>query len=47
MGQGRCEQSSEVFVKNKKNVGGAGVGSGGGGFGLGGGQGGCEPRIKN
>ena len=44
-GQGRCEQRSEVFVKNKKKmcggvqVGGAGVGSGGGWMG---GQGGCE-----
>ena len=36
-GQGRCEQRSKVFVKNKKKCGG---GSGWGG-GLGG-QGGCE-----
>ena len=29
-GQGRCEQRSEVFVNNKKNVGGSGRGGGGG-----------------
>ena len=49
-GQGRCEQRSEVFVKNKKKMwgggfrseGGAGVGSGG----WMGGQGGCEQIIE-
>ena len=37
-GQGRCEQRSEVFVKNKKKCGGvSGRGGGGGGrVGLGG-----------
>ena len=40
-GQGRGEQRSEVFVKNKKkNVGGFRSGGGGGG------QGGCERRIE-
>ena len=35
-GLGRCEQRSEVFVKNKKkNVGGEGSGRGGGGGGGG------------
>ena len=29
-GQGRCEQRSEVFVKNKKKCGGGGSGRGGG-----------------
>ena len=44
-GQGRCEQRSEVFVKNKKkcgggfrSVGGGGLGQGGGGW-MGGGSG--------
>ena len=32
-GQGRCEQRNEVFVKNKKNVGGSGRGGGRGGRG--------------
>ena len=41
-GQGRCEQRSEVFVKNKKKWGG-GVQVGGGWMG---GQGGCERRIE-
>ena len=36
-GQDRCEQRSEVFVKNKKNVGGFRSGVGGGGVGWGGG----------
>ena len=37
-GQGRCEQRSEVFVKNKKKMwGGGGSGRGGGGGGGGGG----------
>ena len=40
-GQGRCEQRSEVFVKNKKKCGGGGFRSGGGGrIGSGGGGGG-------
>ena len=36
-GQGRCEQRSEVFVKNKKKSGGGGFRSGGGESGGGGG----------
>ena len=32
-GQGRCEQRSEVFVKNKKKCGGVQVRGGGGGGG--------------
>ena len=45
-GQGRCEQRSEVFVKNiKKNVGRGWVWGGGGGGGWEG-QGGCERRIE-
>ena len=38
-GQGRFEQRNEVFVKNKKNVGGSGRG---GGCWVGGGGGGVE-----
>ena len=34
-GQGRCEQRSKVFVKNKKKMWGGGSGRGGGGGGLG------------
>ena len=33
-GQGRCEQRSEVFVKNKKKCGGFRSGVGGGGLGA-------------
>ena len=53
-GQGRCEQRSEVFVKNKKKCGGGGRGGGGGwggfrsggGGGLLGGQGGCQVKSS-
>ena len=40
-GHGKCEQRTEVFVKNKKKnyLGGSGWGGGGGG------QDGCERRI--
>ena len=34
-GQGRCEQRSEVFVKNKKKCRGVQVGGGGGGLDVG------------
>ena len=46
-GQGRCEQRSEVFVKNQKiNVGG-GFRSGGGGGGVGrGGGGGLDGGVR-
>ena len=44
-GQGRCEQRSEVFVKNKKKSGGGGFRSGGGGS-RGGGGGGVVGGVR-
>ena len=45
IGQGRCEQRSEVFVKIQNKMGGGGGGGGGVRLG-GGGQDGCEQRIE-